>query len=433
MRDSALKSNKRNSVNYLASCLTIPYIVISLLYIKTDNFRYICFFLMILFIVGFFILKKKVHLRMKYAILILFLILVTISFLSTSGLVESIKNTVMIILSFAPIFIFDFFYLENSNDRKYAKIFLCFIIPVLLYTVFATLYYLYSDPQVAREMVTWNPSSEVIDSTLPIAIGGGYALIYGVMLIPVVLFYIIRRIQCKAKMKLLYFILMLFFLYFIFRSGFTTAFLISLFGIYIVFLSNIQHNKVLKMIIISVVTIIAGYLCIYFGVLDYIGGLLPSDSIISIRLNEIRPALFNGNKISSFGLRLELLQKSFSAFINNPLFGVGYKVGQSYANEGTLLGLHSEWVDNLGRYGIVMGLPYFSFIFLCFRDLIKKYKNTKYKDLIVILVCLIILLGFCNPIKTSSAFLFLFVVVPSYLNIEFHNSINNKKIIRGDG
>lgn len=432
MRESVKIANKRKSINYLATYLTIPYIVISLLCIKTDNIRYICFLLMSLFMVGFFVFKKKYSFRYKYVVLIIFLILITSATIYTIGILETIKNTFMIILSFAPIFIFDFFYLGNSNDKKYAKIFLCFIIPVLLYTVIATLYYLYSDPQVAREMATWNPGSEYGDTNLPIAIGGGYALIYGVMFIPVVLFYKIRRIQCKTKIKLLYFILMLFFLYLIFKSGFTTAFLISLFGIYIIFLSNIKHNKILKIVIISLATIFIGYLFIYCGLLDYITGFLPYDSMISVRLNEIGPVLLGRSTGGSFGIRLELFQKSFHAFIDNPLFGVEYKVGYNYSNEATLLGLHSEWIDNLGRYGIAIGLPYFLFIVLCFKDLIKKYKNTKYKDLIIILVCLLILLGFCNPIKTSSAFLFLFLVIPSYLNIEFDKSTNDKDLIKVD-
>lgn len=407
---------------------TIPYIILILLSLKTFYFRYVAFACVLMFICIFLLGRSEIFIKRKYLYLIWFVIGYSFLGLIYGGPIQIIKNISMVILVLAPFFIFDWTFspVRKNNREQNSKLLIKVMTPVLIYNVIATLYYLFRNPYIARYMANFD-SSRGIDRSmgiivdLPIAIGGGYVLIYGIILLPVVLLYLAKNIYSKLLTKISYITIAAFLLYFVIKSGFATAFILSTAGIIFVILSAKNQKIINNILIVSLIIVVSIVLMntqLLSDIINIITSVLPQDSIISVRLNEIVPALYGtSSNISSFSMRLNGLETTLNAFLENPILGVGYKVGFDYIAVSSFIGLHTEWIDLLAQYGLFLGLPLLLFIGLSFKDLLNIFKGTQMETIIKTVVFMIIVLGFLNPILTTSVFVIAMVYIPCLLTL----------------
>ncbi|OMD89411.1 O-antigen ligase family protein [Paenibacillus odorifer] len=421
-----IKKQKPNQILYY----TIPYLILILLSIKTFSSRYITFGFVMLFLIVFALAEKKIIIGRKYAYFIWFIMGYGFLGILYGDLNQIVKNICMIILSFAPFFIYDWMFSDSRKDRRLqnSKLIIKVMTPVLIYTVFVTLYYLNSNPYVARNMANYDPSIST-NINLPLAIGGGYVLIYGIIFLPPVLLYLAKNICEKLLSKILLLLIALFLLYFIVKSGFATAFIISFAGsLLAVMLTQKQKtfNRVFLTSIILITSIIFLNIEIFSEVISSIIRMLPENSIITIRLNEIIPTLYgNISDSTSFSRRLNNLDMTIDSFLGNPILGIGYKVGFDYSAISLITGQHTEWLDNLSQYGLFLGVPYLLYFATSFRGVIRQFKSTNLEVIMSITILMMILLGFLNPILTSSAFLVTMLYIPCLLIIFSENREND--------
>lgn len=239
-------------------------------------------------------------------------------------------------------------------------------------------------------------------------------MVYGIVILPIAMIALFRKSKKDVKHKLIYIISLVVLFAFIIKSNFATAFIFMILGI---LLSITNFNKKKRMIV-SVILIGLALITLFNldTVIDIITDMLPNDSIIAIRLNEITEfgSQDDIGQSSSFDSRIDLLKKSIESVIANPL-GVGYSSNFDYDKIVNTLGLHNEWIDLVGKYGIVVGGLTIYFII---SSLIQLYKDMKFSNCsheIKVSIGIIILLGFFNPIATTSIFLIEFVLVPCLL------------------
>ncbi|MGM0877158.1 MAG: O-antigen ligase family protein [Bacillota bacterium] len=404
---------------------TFPYIIIILLNLKTVYFRYMAFGFVLMIVAAFILANKELLIKKKYFFLFWFITAYSLIGVLYGDPIQIVKNVNMFILSLAPFFIFDWvFSPARIHKRKKNAMFLLKVMtPILLYTVVATLYYLFSNPYIARYMANFDPSRGIdasmgINVDLPTAIGGGYILIYGVFLLPPVFLFLAKSILKKPLARLCSLGIAAFLLYFIIKSGFATAFILSIAGCTLTFLLLNKQKLISRVIIIlSVFWVSLIFLNeeVLSEIIHSITNLLPYDSIIAVRLNEIVPALYASANDSSFSNRLHGLEKSWTAFIENPFLGVGYKVGFDYMSVAAFTGLHTEWLDMLAQYGLFLGVPLLLFIGITFNELIKLFIGTSMEQVIKLVVVIIFLVGFLNPILNTSIFIIALLFIPSLL------------------
>ena len=173
------------------------------------------------------------------------------------------------------------------------------------------------------------------------------------------------------KLFILFFVVGFFYLII---SSKTTSFLIFLFILYILFINMILTKIGKKQRIVVIIAGVLLPLCIYSEGLDLLVHVIKNEYIVE-RIN----ALMQGNIESTYLSRFELAKISLNTFLNHPIFGIGYvKVDFaliSYTSTG--IGHHSEFIDHLGRYGII-GAAFYLIIWINYYKSIQKMNGSKY-------------------------------------------------------
>lgn len=406
---------------------TTPYLILILLSLKTPYFRYLAFGFVFLFITAFILSKKEILINKKYLLLFWFLIGYFLLGNIYGSPIQISKNVCMFILSLAPFFIFDWVFSKSriDNREQNVKFLIKVITPVLLYTIIATLYYLLKHPYIARYMTNFDPSlglesSLGISIELPTAIGGGYILIYGVILLPALFLFLAKNLFKSFWSQFFSVALAIFILYFIIKAGFTIAFILSIVSS-ILSLFLLKNQNIVSKVFIIFLSLGGGLILLSEKIISEVIHLatiyLPTDSIISIRLQEIVPTLYGADNSSSFSARLYGIEKSWNAFIDNPFLGVGYKVGFDYYSISKYTGLHTEWLDLFSQYGLFLGIPFVCFIFITLNNLVKLFNGTSMESIIKLIVLLIVIVGFFNPILNTSIFILGLLYIPSILTL----------------
>jgi len=87
------------------------------------------------------------------------------------------------------------------------------------------------------------------------------------------------------------------------------------------------------------------------------------------------------------------------------------------------IGLHAQWFDDLGQFGIIGITPYFIFLYSSFKDLYRHSINYDKKHVFFSLLIGYISFGFLNPIHSTSIYIIIFLLFP------ISNFILSKKTI----
>lgn len=118
--------------------------------------------------------------------------------------------------------------------------------------------------------------------------------------------------------------------------------------------------------------------------------------------------LIGGDELDTLSSRFDLMQQSWSSFLENPIFGINYKNYRS-----GVIGQHAQWIDELARLGLV-GTTFL--IYIIAKYLSEVYKNTSNctdRENLISASIAFIVLGFLNPNLFGTNFFILFICIPN--------------------
>lgn len=206
-------------------------------------------------------------------------------------------------------------------------------------------------------------------------IGGGYAIAFGSALLVVYLVSVLFEKSLKSGWKYLtiLFVCVLFLL--IFKTESTTTLISSVVGSIFSIYISIRHKKSRRAKFLLYLTIIAVFIFFVTGGFEQIASYMidstdnSSDDLYARRFNRI------GMKLLSFGSdspiheenyvddRWGLVVESFNTFLEHPIFGVGYKIGNVFSKlQESGVGTHSEICDMLAQFGLVGSWFFFKYV-----------------------------------------------------------------------
>jgi hypothetical protein len=385
----------KNTVNleFLICILIIAWILTPI--ISTISF-YRSYTMILLFIFWILLVHKNdknfifINIKTNF-LLILFIVIIYFYTLLSRG-----SQTYQRIYQYIYLIILISFYLRYSKIKFYnfRRFIIFFILLSFGLTSIITNYVLMSDPLYAKLIST-------ADSNLPNIGVGGFHFIYGLVALTISLVIKFRSIK---QNRLLFFLLILLFSFTIFNTQYFTAIILFLFFLLLAFMSDFNIKAIFVFFLFFL-------LIVYFDVIPIIFNFIISfvyDAAIIGRINDILN-LLSGNSLddfSSLGNRLKDFYISLETFSINPLFGVGAYYGLDHLEYG--IGNHSQWIDDLARYGIMFSSLLFIFLTKIFKSFFNKSVKKSYLRFGVIYF---ILLGLFNPVfgNELNGILFLFI------------------------
>ena len=233
---------------------------------------------------------------------------------------------------------------------------------------------------------------------LDLASGGVFAAPQFFLLMSIVMSMALTYEALKDKKKrLLNIILIAIGFVYIILANYTTQLIFYLFGILLVTILTLMDTtakKVMGVIILAVLTVFA-----VDRLPDFIywvnNRFFAQNYTMHMRLNEIYTLLRFGDAGRDLNGRFDLMNTSFATFKEHWLIGVPFS-DYNTVNTGIIVGDHSEWVDDLARYGIIGSILFAVFIIKGINTICKEFKLNK--TMIISYAVLISLYGFANPI-----------------------------------
>jgi hypothetical protein len=255
-------------------------------------------------------------------------------------------------------------------------------------------------------MNTYGMGLRLIDDSQEGYLKNAFQWAYSWMLISIGLSYLLFNSTLRSTIKLNYLhklLLSLFFfigVFVVIRSLYMTAIVFLLIGIIVSFYYG-KKRWLFKFFAIFVVMMFV--FISYFFMIDIDIPFLNDDhNMVFSRMTEISHILQGDvDSAGDFTSRNDLSSNSLETFLSSPVIGVNHEISDFAFYKGTKIGGHSEWIDNLAKYGL------FSILIIVF--LFQSIKYSKYSLKPVFLIYFFI--GFFNPtlqfVQIYVTFLFL--------------------------
>lgn len=248
-------------------------------------------------------------------------------------------------------------------------------------------------------------------------IGGGYAIAFG----SAILFtYLMTLLFRRVLSRFLTIILILFeciLFYLIIKTESTTTLIATIIGAFTGILYEMRNGKSKSVKVLFYSLCFAAVIFIFNGGINTIGSGVYSltanstDELYSRRFNRIAEKLMfvgsdNSGEENYVDERWGLVTESFNTFLDNPIFGVGYKVGNVFSKlEQVGVGTHSEICDILAQFGLVGGILFFVYFISSIKLVNRTVKNKSY--LVTLLIMFLL-----NPFHYFHGFYALFLLMP---------------------
>lgn len=199
----------------------------------------------------------------------------------------------------------------------------------------------------------------------------------------------------------------------IFFSVLTTAILITLVGLALVFLF-VSFEKGNKLAIFwALLLVLLGGFFVFFRtqIGEFLYGIVGNMStVVQQRLSRVIDMLFATDHANSYSMdrRFELADYSLDTFREHPLFGIGIG-GIRYG----VIGYHQEWPDILGVCGIFGTIILVIAFYMYFKKMLKRSLNKIDKTGTAIGLIVLFFLGWCDPCLVLPELYVVMVIIPN--------------------
>lgn len=345
--------------------------------------------------------SKLIGKAIKLNIISIFILLVTfIRCLAADQLNMNYYSSFQVVIARYQFVVYSIIYIYiMSLNKKDKKIIFNWIVFCITITVIFSLYYvLCVDPQAIR-----NTQRDYLWGV------GDFQLMYAIAIIfGPLLFLIIDKLKNNKKCfgLLCSFILMGICLL---LCNLVTSVVIAIFSVFITYCIT-RKNKVIYLII-GFFSMVAVFLKSFFSNLlmklaeKNLFYWSTNNKIIAIA-NVLKGDMTN---IDTLSRRMMLINQSLKSFQDNPFFGINFKEHV----EGKI-GCHSQWADDLGRYGI-FGNIIIWYNYIKIAKMTIRYKNDKImKNNMMSVWISFFILGFLNPCLSGTILMAMFVWIPTF-------------------
>lgn len=344
---------------------------------------------------------RQDFLKMNFLFWLAYVLMIGIAFLLTVR--GAYKETAMAYLKQLLILLLMwgmYVYLKNST-KKNSKLFVYLYLACMVVSAIYTSYVAFTGEEDIIRMTAWGE----YNSSYPF-VYGGFDFIYGLVLIYTALITVLhlRWRQISILTRIVVVLIEVLFAITITLSGYTTAFILIL--TYTIW--QLLPKGIFRLLVSGLILIL------FFAIPNIIISginLIPFiPEITSSRVTDVILSIVGGTRseyLFEEGQRLSRVGWSMKIFFSNPLFG-GF-----IGNTDLPFGYHTEWIDQLARYGLIATTLNVAFWIKTFRN---QKNDTEADDASKICIrncfLMFLVLGFLNPISMVVTVCPLFVVSP---------------------
>lgn len=355
-----------------------------------------------------------------------FLCLFLLYYLVTSIFVAELFYTFTYILVFLMLYSFhvqSMYYIRRARMREVNFILKGSFLGWFVIALSAIAFYI-ANPSAARTLAADFTAFENL------YIGGGYSIAFGSSLLFVYLFTIFLKNQIPPKRRKMTIVFMCVLYFLVLKTESTTTLIATTVGAAVsLFITarNSKNKTVRNLLYVAIIFII---IFVLSGGVEYIASMVTSstdvgsEDLYSRRFNRIAEKVlsFGGSSSSNesnyVDERWGLVVLSFNTFLENPIFGMGYKVGNVFSElSKNGVGTHSEIADLLAQMGLVGALLFFVYIKNSISNLSRKETSKGY-------IVALLIMALMNPFRHFHGFYVLFFIIP-LINVVIYNMENN--------
>lgn len=296
------------------------------------------------------------------------------------------------------IYPFIFCYINKLDYRSKKSIFKISFFSIIITIIISFYYMIFIDPQAVRNTQGVNYLGV-----------GDFQLMYAIAILIGPLFMLISERKKGGKKSIFLFIILILMIFCLILCNLVTTLVIATLSIGLSL--YLQHTSKMKYIILCIISFAA--VIIKSIIVNFLNFLVSSQIFYWSTSNKIQAIanVLSGDftNIDTLSRRMMLINQSLTSFMEHPLWGINFKdhvMGK--------VGCHSQWADDLARYGIIGNI-------VIFLNYIKIAKHTTYscksnitrKSMKCVWITTFIL-GFLNPCLSGTILMAIFVVIPTF-------------------
>ncbi len=312
----------------------------------------------------------------------------------------------------SPIFLYlcifmGIFYSHIDNLKADKALLFCFS-ACLIITSITTIYNLSINVNYVRTL-TSSSSDPMLKATLEAKNVGSFDFVYGNILILPFWLIVLRNIRLPKKIAIIYAICCVLIIYTTLKANFMTLY-IFLF-ISLLFLVVPLNKKSVFIIILLVPLLIVLYPHITQGIV-YLLNLAKEATPSIMTQNKITNIILylqsggDGN-LGEVCVRFTYMKNSLRSFLSSPLIGVGGYYGIPF-----IIGGHSQFIDDLGRYGLFGTVPLILFMNFYRKKILSYTEDFSLRCACNMSFLFYFIIGILNPIYSYGISMTMFFVVP---------------------
>lgn len=291
-----------------------------------------------------------------------------------------------------------YIYVSNLEQRLKQKVFVLSIVCISITVLFSLYYVLFVDPQAIR-----NTQRSYLWGV------GDFQLMYSIAIfIGPLLFLIIDKIKSRKRCINLIFSFLLMTVCLI-LCNLVTSVVIAVFSVFITYCITRKRKLIYVFVGGASVLLIAfrGFIAklLYFLAGKKLFYWSTNNKIIAIA----NLLMGNMSEIDTLSRRMMLIGQSLQSFMENPLFGINFK-----NHVKGRIGCHSQWADDLGRYGILGNFLIWINYYKIAKYTINHNQSLFVKKMMLSVWLTFFVLGFLNPCLSGTILMIMFVVVPTF-------------------
>jgi hypothetical protein len=408
---------KDNVFFLLSYLLTIIYVIWSITPYFQRNVSSSLVLCIVVFWVVTFILNRPInslHINKIYIYILVWIVILILQYLRAYH-ITSFGNFLSGILFFFPAFLL-LNLKNNANSNKYMQNISRIIIFAVLINIVSNVIMLFNDITLSKNMT--GSVDVVVDTYYSSNLATLPYMAFVALLLPIFLFYFKKEKKVKKLFFLLIIILSCIFIY---LAGSFITILAVLFGVFLLFFLNIKQGY---MKLFTIITFLIFFLVLLIfkdpiAIWLYQTSYNINNIFYCMRVQELALNMLGVGTEGSFRLRMYDIGLSMQSFLTNPILGKGLIYSDNLHMTG--IGMHSQIVDDLARFGLTGGLILGNIYYKWFKSYCLVKGNRNVNAVLFSLIGSIIFFALFNMFSNQVYGLLIFFCIPIFVEINQKN------------